>query len=129
MRKFKILLPFTLTVLLFTFFIGCEYDAVLPEQAPKDEISFQGHIIPILNEGCNTVGCHSGPNDFSPDLSPERAYFSLWDGSYIDTLAPNNSLLYRWMIGDEGAPMPPTGTDAFYNATVLKWIEEGALNN
>ena len=114
---------------LFIFVWSCEYDAVLPELPPTDEISFQQHIIPIFNEGCNSSGCHSGIDDFPPDLSPGRAYDALFAGNYIDTLTPESSLLYQWMLGNEGAAMPPTGTDPVYNGTILKWIEEGARNN
>jgi hypothetical protein len=33
------------------------------------------------------------------------------------------------MTGANGTPMPPSGSDATYNAKILRWIELGALNN
>ena len=128
MKNFKIIGCAIVLGLLIGGLAGCEYDEVLPEQPPSTDLSFQADILPIFNEGCNTSGCH-GVGEFKPDLSPANAYTALFEGSYIDTIVPENSLLYRWMLGDEGAPMPPTGTDAFYNASVLKWISEGAKDN
>jgi hypothetical protein len=130
MRNLKTTFCFTLMLTSFAFFIGCAYDAVLPEQPPKDEVSFNDFIVPnVFNPGCNTAGCHSGPADFQPDLTPANAYSSLLEGNYVDTLNPENSVLYQWMLGNEGAAMPPSGTDAFYNASILKWISEGAQDN
>ena len=129
MRHLKTTFCFTLMFSVFSFFIGCEYDAVLPEQPPPG-VSFQDYIIPeIFNQGCNDAGCHGGPLDTPPDLTPGNAYNALWEGNYIDTMTPENSLLYRWMLGDEGLPMPLEGPNATYNAAILLWIEEGAQNN
>jgi hypothetical protein len=48
---------------------------------------------------------------------------------YIDTLVPEDSELYLWMTGARGIAMPLEGSNASYNAKVLRWIEQGALNN
>ncbi len=129
MRNLKITFCLTLMFCFFAFFVGCEYDAILPPPVP-DDVRFQDHIIPIFEEGCNSSGCHSGPEDFEPDLSPERAYNALWAGNYIDTMIPENSVLYRSMIGDGITPMPPpSGASTSDSETILKWIELGAKNN
>jgi hypothetical protein len=130
MRNTKIMLCTSLIGLLLVFAASCKYDEILPEPVEPIEpgVSFAEDLIPIFNEGCNTSGCH-GVNEFDPDLSPANAYDALFEGGYIDTIMPENSLLYRWMRGDEGAPMPINGTNPTYNATVLAWIQEGALNN
>ena len=129
MRNFKITFCFTLILSFFLFLIGCEYDAILPTP-PPDDVRFQDHIMTIFNESCNSSGCHSGPEDFEPDLSLERAYNALWEGNYIDTMIPENSSLYRSMVGDGIIPMPPPdGASTSDSETILKWIELGAKDN
>lgn len=106
---------------------SCKYDEVLPpEVAPG--ISFSTDVIPIFNASCNSAGCHNASGHI-PILTETAAYQSLWSGGYIDTIAPDQSELYQWMIGARGIPMPPEGTIPTDNATVLQWITEGALNN
>lgn len=114
--------------LLFTL-AGCYYDQVIPVDPAIDvgEVTFAADIIPIFNKDCNGSGCHNG--SVSPNLLPANAYNALINGGYIDKADPPNSSLYKWMEGEEGTPMPPSGPDATYNAKVLAWIEQGALNN
>ena len=129
MGNFKTTFCIALLLSFFVFFVGCEYDAVLPPP-PPDQVRFQDHVIPYFDLSCNTAGCHDGPNGFKPDLTVEGAYNALWEGNYIDTLTPENSLLYQSMIGDFGTPMPPpVGASTADSELVLKWIEQGALNN
>ncbi len=115
------------TALLFA--VACKYDDVLPvEPDPGIQISFNDDIVPIFNASCNLSGCHNG-SGHAPDLRPDKAYQSLWDGGYIDTLMPDNSALYLWMSGSKGIPMPVEGVNAGYVSTVLQWINQGALEN
>lgn len=110
---------------------ACVWEFIVPEIPGPigDEYSFANDVIPIFNEGCNTTGCHN-VGGIPPDLSAENAYNSLFDNSLIDTIAPEMSELYLWMIGEKGIPMPPiSGPDPVYNAVVLAWITEGAKNN
>ncbi|MDZ4748072.1 MAG: hypothetical protein SH808_06260 [Saprospiraceae bacterium] len=121
-----------LTVMLaFTLFAGwgCYNDAVIyPAGDFKGEVSFTGDVIPIFNADCNTSGCHN-PGGIKPDLSPANAYISLTTVGYINTGAPEESELYRWMKGLEAVPMPPSGSDALNTSIVLAWIQQGALEN
>jgi hypothetical protein len=64
----------------------------------------------------------------APDLRQEAAYDALWTGGYINVDIPEQSELYLWMTDAKG-PMPPLGASATDNATVLQWIEQGALDN
>lgn len=110
---------------------ACFYDEVIPvEQSVGDvgNITFTADLIPIFNASCNMSGCHNKGGQ-KPNLNPENAYPNLTTGSYIDTANPENSLLYQKMKGNKGTPMPVSGSNATYNAKVLKWIELGALNN
>jgi hypothetical protein len=118
-----------LTGLILTAVISCKYDEVLPKEPdPGYQASFSQDIIPIFNASCNQSGCHNGAGH-QPDLRSFAAYESLWNGNYIDTLLPSQSQLYQWMSGAKGLPMPIEGANATYNAVVLQWIEQGALNN
>ena len=127
MRNSKIIICATCIGLWALFSVGCKYDKIVPVRPVG--VSFQNDIIPIFNEGCNASGCHSGNNDFAPDLSPANAYSSLIDGNYINVVTPENSPLYRWMAGEEKITMPPGGVNPEYNLAVLTWIQEGAEDN
>lgn len=109
---------------------SCYYDATLEPLTPEvtTDVSFSKDIVPIFNQSCNSSGCHNA-GGVSPDLTPANAYNSLNSGNYINVASPEDSELYRWMRGQRGLPMPLSGPDANYNATVLAWIKQGALNN
>lgn len=125
--------PLMLTVMMagciVALVVSCKYDEVLPpEPDPGIQISFSQDVIPIFNASCNMSGCHNG-SGASPDLRAEVAYESLFNEGLIDTLQPANSELYLWMSGAKGLPMPIEGVNAGYAATVLQWINQGALSN
>jgi hypothetical protein len=129
MRKTTIRVFGILLSLAFLGLVSCKYDDMLPVKPdPGLQISFADDLIPIFNASCNLSGCHNG-SGHAPDLRPAQAYESLWSGSYIDTLAPENSELYLWMTGARGLTMPLEGSNAGYNAKVLQWITQGAPNN
>lgn len=110
---------------------SCYYDEVIPVEEPVGDVgnvSFSADLIPIFNSSCNNTGCHSAGGQ-KPDLTAPNAYNSLINGGYINIAVPESSSLYLWMRGENGTPMPLSGPDATYNAKVLAWIEQGALNN
>lgn len=110
---------------------ACYYDEVIPvEQSVGDVgiVKFASDIIPIFNTSCNVSGCHSAGGQ-KPDLTSASAFTSLSTGGYIDKANPENSLIYQWMKGNKGTTMPVSGSNATYNAKVLAWIKQGALNN
>jgi hypothetical protein len=118
--------------LILSFFLtflatSCYYDAVLEPEISGD-VSFSADIIPIFNASCNFAGCHNS-GGIPPDLSPGNAFNALNAGNYINVSSPEDSELYRWMRGERAQPMPLSGPNATYNATVLAWIKQGALNN
>lgn len=125
----QLILAVVMVGFLVTLVFSCKYDDALPpEPDPGIQISFANDIIPIFNASCNSSGCHNGAGP-SPDLREAVAYESLFGGSLIDTLHPDQSELYLWMSGQRGLPMPVEGVNASYVATVLQWIDQGALNN
>jgi hypothetical protein len=111
-------------------FSQCYYDQVLEPiaPAPDKELSFTADIQPIFDASCNGSGCHN-TGGTAPDLTAGKAYNALINGNYINTGDPESSELYQWMKGNKGLPMPVSGSNATYNATVLEWINQGAKNN
>ena len=91
-------------------------------------VSFKNDILTIFNSSCNTAGCHISGGK-SPDLSLTNAYTTLSNGGFLDINNPSESLLYLWMAGKKGTPMPVSGINKDYNALILAWIKQGAQNN
>ncbi|HEX6334780.1 MAG TPA: hypothetical protein VFZ78_11175 [Flavisolibacter sp.] len=111
--------------------IGCYKDKTVYFDTAgniTETVSFAGDIIPIFNNSCNVSGCHNAGGK-APDLSPANAYNSLVNGSYFNTSDPEASEIYLWMTGKRGTPMPLSGVNRDYNAYILAWIKQGALNN
>jgi hypothetical protein len=128
----KIIKLIRLAGVLFLIFsiTSCYYDEIVPKELPPitDDISFNDDIIPIFNGSCNLTGCHSS-GGVRPDLTPNNAFNSLISGGYTNTNDPPSSVLYLWVSGQERVPMPPSGADPKISATILAWIDQGALNN
>ena len=113
----------SLTMLLL---IGCYKNKTVIFDTGEEitrQVSFSGDILPILNTSCNITGCHSA-GGITPDLSVANAYTSL--GSYVNIVDPKSSVIYLWMTGKKGTPMPVAGINKDYNALVLAWIKQGA---
>ena len=107
---------------------SCEWTQLDEVQiSENDTVSFANEIIPIFNNSCNMGGCHPA-NGISPDLSPENAYFNLDLLQMIDTVAPEESVLYKRMISTSD-PMPPAGVLDYDSKLILNWIKQGALDN
>lgn len=117
----------------FTFLLlmGCYKDKTVYFDTGEEitrSVGFSTDIVPILNKSCNVSGCHS-PGGKSPDLSAVNAYTSLSNGGFLNTSDPQSSIIYQWMTGKKGTPMPVSGINKDYNALVLAWIKQGAQNN
>jgi len=96
-----------------------------PNDTIPDTTSFSEEIIPIFEKGCNASVCHAA-GAVKPDLTRENAYTSLFENNQIDIAVPENSILY--------VKMAPGGSMNKYTSPkdpekVLKWIQQGALNN
>lgn len=112
-------------LLLVAGFTACEYDWVEPEViVVPDVVSFKGDVIPVFNKSCNMSGCHA-QGSTSPDLSSDNAWGDLMAKGMINTETPAQSELY---ISVTTGSMKKFSNDA-NNAIILKWIEQGALNN
>ena len=88
---------------------------------PVDTIKFQNDIMPIINANC--ANCHN--SDEPPDLTGSNVHSVLIDGDYIDTETPEISTFF--ILPWEGH------ADDYLTAeehiAIVKWIEQGALNN
>jgi len=119
--KKKLLLIIGLVILGIT---SCEYKYIDPivVELPDDPVSFAEQVEPIFQDKCAT--CHSSTN---PILTEGDAYDNLINGNYVDTLAPESSVLYEKV--EEGHPGGSSALNATQLALILKWIQEGAKNN
>jgi hypothetical protein len=103
---------------------SCQYDWIEEEPVPES-VSLAVDIIPIFISGCNSSVCH-GSGGVKPDLTAENAYTSLFEENQIDLTVPENSILYKKMA--TGGSMNKY-TSLGDSDLVLKWIQQGALNN
>ena len=113
------------------FFNSCYYDHP-PEPQPIDPetISFESHVIPILERSCSTVGCHDGSRE--PDLRSDVAYANIQATGLVNLTFPEESGLYKTVEFLPGiAPMPPNGIKIpeVDRQIILAWIYKGALND
>jgi hypothetical protein len=129
MKVFKQIIYSIPILTVWLCFSSCYYDKVVPVEETVDvgDVSFLVDIVPIFNQSCNVSGCHNG--SVAPDLRETNAYGALMNNDYINTGNPESSELYQWMKGNKSLPMPLIGSNATYNAKILAWIKQGALNN
>jgi hypothetical protein len=99
---------------------SCEKEYYVPFPTPE-EVSFTQDVQPFFNAKCTNCHGNAAPNLESPD-----SYTNLINGGYIDVDNPANSKLYTAI--DIGGSMAGYATQED-RALILKWIEQGALNN
>lgn len=101
---------------------SCEYETFEPEEYQLSNISFATDIQPIFTTKC--AGCH--PSSAGLDLSVGNAYSDINNATYINTITPDQSLIYtKVKLGASHSANYTTEE----GAKVLKWIEEGAKDN
>ncbi|QBA64541.1 hypothetical protein [Muriicola soli] len=125
-------IPFILLAALGLMINACYYDEVL--ELPQDnepiteDVSFSSEVQPLFDQSC--VQCHGGNLDIPPILESDVAYNNLINEGYVVPLDAEGSILYRSLIGDGVALMPPS---AQWNNqkinTVKAWIDQGANDN
>lgn len=115
---------FSATIMALGMF-ACTYETLEPEiVVVPEEVSFSVDVIPIFNKSCNISGCHS-TGGIAPDLSVANAHISLTFFGYVDIDSPEISELYKAV---NSGTMKRYATDQD-RAIMLKWIEQGALDN
>jgi hypothetical protein len=130
MKNLKIIKGFLPLLAVIAFQACYKNSTVIPDNVDEitRPISFVADVVPVFNSSCNMSGCHSSGGK-APDLSSANAWSSLLGSGYISTDDPQSSTLYLWMSGKKGTPMPVSGINKEYNAVILAWIKQGALNN
>ena len=115
----------TLSIGIIYLLNGCVYEEITPKEIiVPDSVSFATDIIPIFDTNCNTAGCHS-TNSITPDLTAANAWISLTFFGYVETSNPESSQIYQKLTTGS---MKGRATDQQI-ALILKWIEQGALND
>ncbi|MFY0673237.1 MAG: hypothetical protein JXQ87_07525 [Bacteroidia bacterium] len=127
--KVKPIRILTICALFLFAFASCTWEEGEPfDGSDVSDVSYEFDILPIWNESCNMSGCHPS-GGIPPDLSIENGFESIIALDMVDTLAPEESILYKRMI-DAQKPMPTTGIlPPSQTNLVLVWITEGAKNN
>ncbi|NUM51822.1 MAG: c-type cytochrome [Flavobacteriales bacterium] len=131
-----------LSVCIMAFFVfqGCNKDEgpfVLTGPIPQDtaqndtnRISYSKEIQPIFNSNCTT--CHSELHaklNLLPCCSYDQLLNTGFNASYIDTVTPENSRLYKHLTGTLSM-MPPSGKISDEQISKIKnWMKEGGRNN
>lgn len=104
---------------------SCTWEEIKPQKvATPDSVRFTLNIQPIFNADCAKSGCHIKGAQ-APDLSAGNAYTSLIYYGYVDTDFPESSSLYLKITSGS---MKDKATDVD-KALILKWIQQGALDN
>lgn len=104
---------------------SCTWEEIKPQKVTTpDSAKFTLNIQPIFNTSCAKSGCHVKGGQ-APDLSSGNAYTSLIFYGYVDTDLPEASILYQKITSGS---MKDKATDAD-RALILKWIQQGALDN
>lgn len=103
--------------------VSCDYHSISYEEDNlKKEVSFTTNIEPAFQQKC--LSCHTTSN---PVLTKDKARESLLTGNYIDLDNPDQSIVYlKTKDGHPGGNNVLTPSEL---ALLLKWIEQGAMDN
>ena len=127
MNTNSILKALMLVTILGGALTSCTWEEIKPNKTAvvvPDSVKFSANIIPIFTANCAKSGCHvKGVQP--PDLSAANAYTSLIYFGYVDTDFPDQSSLYLKITSGS---MKDKATDVD-RAVILKWIQQGALDN
>jgi hypothetical protein len=126
MKRFSIYAGLLCFVALGFVLTGCYKDIITQADpdGPPQQVSFSKELVPVFTSSCALSGCHA-TGGHSPDLSADKAYKSLNNGVYVNTLIPKQSKLYL-MINGEMSNYIPSPLD---KRKVYDWIRNGAPNN
>jgi hypothetical protein len=126
MKRISIYAAIVLFITLGIGLTGCYKDILVESDpdGPPQEVSFSKELLPIFTKSCGITGCHAA-GGHTPELTEAKAYSSLNNGIYVNTLIPKQSKLYLEVNG-EMAPYIPSPND---KRKVFDWIRNGAPNN
>jgi hypothetical protein len=117
-------------LLLTSGLTGCYYDEVATFDGLPTNVSLKNDVQPIFNRECALPGCHVSPipPGHNPDLASGNSHEALTTGGFINTLDPENSVLYL-SITVGGMPAGRAPLNENDKKIILGWITEGAKNN
>jgi len=122
---FKFIKVISLVVIGMLFIQSCEYEWIVPEEPDiPTVVSYSKDNQPIFDQSCNSSGCHAsgGP---APVLTADVSYNELMNGGYVNVDDPEGSLIYTSIVAGTMKVYAKPGDSDF----ILKWIEQGALDN
>jgi hypothetical protein len=126
----RVYLVFSVLVFAAILITGCYRDVISPgadPNGPPQFVSFSGDLVPLFTKNCASSGCHDAVPAHKPSLMPDKAFNSLINGGYINTLVPHESGVY---VIVKGGQMPPSGPlKPAEVQKLLDWIRNGAPNN
>jgi len=108
-------------------FLSCKPDPISPVDCPSGLVSFSAQVQPIINQNCNTSGCHGYINE---------APFQLLTHQQVDSAVIYGNLLLS-IKHQSPVPMPridPLLPDAYQLPdSIIQiiecWINQGRQNN
>ena len=106
---------------------GCYRDVIVPTvstTAPPQAVNFSTQIAPVLTANCAKSGCHV-PGGQKPYMNDPDAYANLINGGFVNTIVPNQSVIYQ-MLNGQMQQYIPSNTDI---QLIYDWIRNGAPNN
>jgi hypothetical protein len=133
-KKSKIAIALTVLVMAVFFSSGCQKDTTVyiplkPEIVTR-AVSFSKDLIPLFKTNCAKSGCHV-TGGRSPNLEASQAYNALINGKFIDKGNPENSVIYKRLIGKlkPAMPMGASANPSDIDGLLLAWIKQGAKKN
>lgn len=110
---------------------SCEKEYFVPPKVSDTDVqSFSKVVLPILTKNCLGNGCHTVNGGVVPYMDADLAYESLTNGSYVDTVNVEKSLIYQKIAIEKSKPMPPKGKLLPADIEKIRiWIKQGAQNN
>ena len=119
MKKFGFVI-----LLLLAALWSCEYETIVPGEVvvPDGPVSYAEEIAPVFDSQC--ASCHGGAT--SPDLRLDKSWNELTSKNLVDTSNPAESII---LVKINSGHASSGNLSALQKALILKWIEQGALDN
>ncbi len=123
----KKLIPIAVIALMAAGCYNDKYDKLYPApvvtvdpcDTAKNEATYSGNIMALMNQSCNTSGCH--------DASTASGGYDLTQYSMVKAAADNGSLVSQIVSGSMPQGMPKLSECKI--AQIKNWADHGAKNN
>ncbi|MFY0687919.1 MAG: hypothetical protein JXQ90_12180 [Cyclobacteriaceae bacterium] len=126
MKEITKIISIVILAITFGGFTRCTFDQIPPEPVlVPDSVSFSVDVVPIFDMSCNSAGCHN-TGGVAPDLTADNSWVNLVYFAFVDTAAPDESILMKKITAP--GTMAQFVTDQEH-AVILQWITQGAPNN